>query len=138
MTKKKTYILATALGVVAVAGGIMVSQAFAEETNPNFFGRNYSPERHESISKAIESNDYKAWKELMSGRRMADVINENNFSKFTEMRKLRLEGKIEEANKIREELGLRAMNGTGNFKNRGQNLGGNFVDKDGDGKCDRI
>lgn len=145
MIKNKSYVMMAVLGTVVV-GGVIASQVFADEAKTSFFGRNYSPERHEAVSKAIENNDYKSWKELMNGKRMAEIINEENFSKFAEMRKLRLEGKIEEANKLRQEIGVRAINGggrgmhggNGNIENRGQNSGGNFVDKNGDGKCDRL
>jgi len=43
----------------------------------------------------------------MQGKgKVSEVITEDNFSKFAEMRKLRFEGKIEEADQIRAELGL--------------------------------
>ena len=50
----------------------------------------------------------------MQGRgRVTQVINEQNFKRFAEMHQLREEGKIDEANQIREEFGLGLRNGVG-------------------------
>jgi hypothetical protein len=53
-----------------------------------------------------------------------------------------LEGKTAEANAIRTELGLGQGAGRGqgmmNEQQRGQNRGENFVDANGDGKCDNM
>jgi hypothetical protein len=78
----------------------------------------------------------------MNGKgRVTDVINEGNFNRFAEAHKLMEAGKNDEANKIRQELGLgqggKNGQGLGNGQ-KGQNRGGNFVDANGDGKCDRI
>jgi hypothetical protein len=60
------------------------------------------------------------------------------------MHQLRLEGKTAEADAIRAELGLGQGNGNNQGKGimhsgqRGQNKGGNFVDANGDGKCDKL
>jgi hypothetical protein len=70
-------------------------------------GPGYSTERHEAMQKAFENNDYEAWKSLMEGRgRAKDVINKDNFARFAEMHRLMNDGKTDEANKIRAELGL--------------------------------
>jgi major membrane immunogen (membrane-anchored lipoprotein) len=61
----------------------------------------------EKIKKAIEDGDYDTWKQAISERpKIEDKITEENFSRFSEMYKLIEEGKIDEANKIKEELGL--------------------------------
>lgn len=54
----------------------------------------------------------------MGNKGITRKITEQNFNRFTEMVQLRLNGKIEEANKIKTELGLGIKNGIG-FK-RGQ------------------
>lgn len=65
------------------------------------------PERHEAMEQVFENNDYQAWKELMEGKgRVLEVVNEDNFARFAEAHQLKEEGKLEEAKKIREELGL--------------------------------
>jgi hypothetical protein len=135
MTKK-----GIALGIVglAVAGAAAYSTgALAFRGDPNQKGPNYSPARHQEMQKAFESNDYSAWKNLKNGRgRVSEVINEGNFNRFAEMHKLMEAGKTDDANKIRQELGLGQGNGMGRGE-RGQNRGGNFVDKNNDGVCDR-
>ena len=78
----------------------------------------------------------------MNGRgRATSVINEGNFNRFAEMHKFIEEGKTDEANKIRQELGLGTGNGQGKGMmngQRGQNRNGNFADANGDGVCDRM
>lgn len=126
---------------LAIAGTIAYStEAIAYRGDSNQTGPNYSPERHEQMEKAFENNDYNAWKNLMNGRgRVVSVINEKNFNRFAEAHKLMKEGKTDEANKIREELGLGQGNRQGMKQGqKGQNRGGNFVDANGDGKCDRL
>lgn len=112
MNKKILAILALVLGA-----GLFFTTAqktLAYRGDPNVKGPNYSPERHGAMTKAFENKDYNAWKNLMQGRgRITQVINEQNFSRFAEMHKLMLEGKTEEANKIRQELGLGLQNGSG-------------------------
>jgi hypothetical protein len=126
-------------GVAAYSTGVFVYQGDASQKGPN-----YSPERHEQMEKAFENNDYTAWKGLMNGKgRISQVVNEGNFNRFAEAHRLMEEGKNDEANKIRQELGLGqgSKNGQGQgLKNgqKGQNRGGNFVDANGDGKCDRM
>ena len=96
------------IGTAAAAG----SAAYAYQGDPAVKGPNYSPERHEAMTNAFENNDYNAWKNLMeensAGRRkrVLDVITEENFGKFAQMRELMIEGNKEEADKIRQELGL--------------------------------
>lgn len=141
---KKTHILvlAGALGLAAIGGGILTSGAFAYRGNPQQVGQSYSAERHSAMLKSFENKDYEAWKKLHEGRgRAGEIVNKENFGKFVEMRQLRLEGKIDESNKIREELGFGQGNRNGEgFRGsmKGQNKGGNFVDSNKDGKCDRL
>ena len=62
--------------------------------------------------KVMENNDYDGWSKLIEGRgRAVEVVNEENFSRFTEARRLAQEGRYEEADAIREELGLRTRDG---------------------------
>ena len=120
----KKFLIGTSM-LVATAG--LVGSALyvsAYQGNPNVKGPNYTTERHTAMTKAFENNDYNAWKELMAGRgRATQVINEGNFSRFAEAHKLALEGKTEEAKKIRAELGLGLRNGDG--QGRGMGRGAN-------------
>lgn len=140
MNKKMIAVTMAAAAGVATLGAASV---YAYRGNPEAKGPNYSPERHEAMTKAFENNDYAAWKEQMQGRgRVSEVINEGNFARFSEMRRLMLEGRTEEAAKIRTELGLGQGQGRGQGRmgaaGRGVNRAGNFVDANGDGKCDRL
>lgn len=102
------YLLAGALCAAGVASAAMITiPAFAYRGDASQMGPGYSTERHEAMQKAFEANDYEAWKNLMTGKgRVTEVINKDNFAKFVEMHKLREEGKTDEANKIRADLGL--------------------------------
>jgi hypothetical protein len=105
------------LGLTAlVIGGLF---ALPKATNayrgdPTAKGPNYTEERHSAMEKAFESNDYNAWKNLMNGRgRVTQVINKDNFARFAKIHELVEDGKTDEANKIRTELGLGLQNGSG-------------------------
>lgn len=111
------------LSVVALGAGVLLttgSKALAYRGDPNVKGPNYTAERHEAMTKAFDDNDYNAWKDLMQGKgRVTHVVNEGNFARFSQMHKLMLDGKADEANAIRTELGLGLQNGSG----QGQGMG---------------
>ncbi|KKU56319.1 MAG: hypothetical protein UX78_C0010G0037 [Candidatus Amesbacteria bacterium GW2011_GWA2_47_11] len=113
------------ISALALGAGVLfatVPSALAYRGDPNVQGPNYSPERHEAMEKAFENKDYNAWKELMKGRgRVTQVVNEQNFNRFAEMHQLRVEGKVDEANQIRQELGLGLHDGSG--AGQGQRMG---------------
>lgn len=113
------------LSAVVLGAGVLftaASSALAYRGDPNVKGPNYTAERHEAMTKAFDNEDYNAWKTLMQGKgRVAQVVNEGNFSRFAEMHKLMLEGKTDEANKTRTELGLGLQNGSG--QGQGQRMG---------------
>lgn len=145
----KTTMGIFALAAVALTGSQIAVNAYQGDHAKQ--GPHYSEERHQMMTQAFESNDYNAWKEQMDGHgRITEVVTEENFSKFAEAHQLALEGKMDEANALRAELGLRTHNGEkgghgkgegkgrGNGENRGQNKGGHLVDADGDGTCDNI
>ncbi len=143
--------LAVLLTTVGVASGVSAYQGDYTKKGPA-----YSTERHEAMTKTFENKDYNAWKELMADRgRVTEVINEDNFAKFVEARNLANEGKHDEADAIRKELGLRTRDGArmgsghgkgsrqsggqkGRGANKGMNNGGKYVDSDGDGACDNL
>ncbi|MFA5995759.1 MAG: hypothetical protein WCW27_03900 [Patescibacteria group bacterium] len=115
-----------AVGIVAALG--LGATAYAYQGDITQHGPNYTPEREAAMTKAFDNNDYQSWKELMNGRgRVSQVITEQNFAKFVEMRKLQLAGKTTEANAIRTELGL----GTGAGQGRGMGKGNHS----GNGTC---
>lgn len=112
----------TMLSITAIIFGAAVlitsnAQVAAYQGDPNQMGPNCTSEQFESVKQAIENNDYNAWVELMQDKgRITEVINQENFSQFAEMRRLRAEGKQAEADVIREELGL----GMGKGQHMGQ------------------
>jgi len=117
---KKTLIVT---GILTLAFALFFSKsALAYRGDPNVKGPNYTPERHQAMLNAFEKKDYNAWKSLMGNRPITQKINASNFSKFVQMRNLMLQGKVDEANKIRAELGLgqglRAGFGRGKGYNR--------------------
>lgn len=111
--KKRTL----GLGALTIALGVMSiipTTASAYRGEFGVKGPNYSPERHEAMLKAFANKDYSAWVNLMQGRgRVTQVVNKDNFAKFVEAHNLALQGKIAEAQKIRQELGLGLHNGSG-------------------------
>lgn len=138
MNKKMIFSIVSLVGLGAA---VYAAGAFAFQGNNAQYGPNYTPERHEQMTKALENKDYNYWKSLMTGKGVANKITEQNFARFAEMQKLRSEGKVEDANKIRAELGLGQGRGEGKGmmgSGRGQNRSGNFIDANGDGKCDRM
>ena len=120
----KTSIL-LGLAALVVGGAIIAPQAaLAYRGDPTVKGPNYTEERHTAMVKAFETKDYNAWKALMADKgRVTQVINEQNFARFAEAHDLALQGKTEEANKIKTELGLGLQNGSGKGQGKGQGMG---------------
>ena len=125
MNKKSIVLGATAL----VLGGLVMSSRLAEayQGDPSVQSPNCTAERHEVMEQAFESNDYNAWKELMSGKsRATQVVTEENFARFAEAHELAEEGDLDGAKAIRQELGLGlgSRNGDGAGQgNKGQGMG---------------
>lgn len=106
------------LGVSALAlGGVLFAPNIAEayRGDASVQGPNYTEERHVAMTEAFANKDYNAWKNLIQGvnGRVGEVINQSNFGRFVEAHNLSLEGKNDEANQIRTELGLGIRNGSG-------------------------
>ncbi len=135
---KKGIILGAA-SIAIVGAGVYSFSALAAPQQGQF-GPNYTAERHEAMTKAFENNDYNAWKAQMGSRGATQKVTEQNFEQFSQMHKLMLEGKTDEAAKIRQELGMGNNRGGKGMMTgqRGQNMGGSFSDKNGDGVCDRM
>ena len=117
---KKTSIF---LGLAALVIGAVLfvpQTVHAYKGDPAVKGPNYTAERHTAMEKAFENKDFNAWKTLMAGRgRATQVVNSQNFAKFARAHELAEQGKTDEANKIRAELGLGLHNGSG----MGQGMG---------------
>ncbi len=109
MKINKKILMPSFLGFAVLFGALGASQVLAYQGDYTQKGPNYSEERHVLMTSAFQNRDYSAWKELMAGKggRVNQVVNQENFAKFTEAHDLAMQGKREEANKIRQELGLR-------------------------------
>ncbi len=97
-------------------------------------------------------NNYATWRATIgnSGSRAASVVTEQNFDQFTQMHQLMADGKYDEAQKIRTDLGLgqgtgNGAGGCGMNKNggcpmhaKGQGTGENFIDANNNGICDHM
>ncbi len=111
---KKLLILGISTVILGSGLFLLPKDADAYRGDPNVKGPYYSEERHQEMEKAFDNNDYEAWKNLMQGKgRVTQVVNKDNFAKFAEAHNLAESGKTDEANKIRQELGLGLRNGTG-------------------------
>lgn len=121
----KKYAILSGVMAAAIGGAILAPGAIeAYRGDPSVTGPNYTEERHEAMTVAFENQDYQSWKEQMQGRgRVTEVITEENFARFTEAHRLALEGKTDEANQIRAELGLGQgqRNGDGQGRGYGKN-----------------
>lgn len=116
---KKTALVLGALVLGLGSIGLLAGTTSAYQGDPNIKGPNYSIERHEAMIKAFNNKDYTAWKNLMQGKgRVTQVINQDNFGKFAEAHQLALQGKTDEAQKLRQELGLGLRNETGKTSGR--------------------
>ena len=110
------------------------TQVSAYQGSTTAVGPNHTVEREAAMDKIVDSNDYAAWKKLMTedGRNpgvLRKIETQAEFDKFAAAEKLTDAGKTAEAEAIRKELGLgvRMNNGTGT---RGGNGNG------GNGVCD--
>ncbi|MCF7843544.1 hypothetical protein K9M47_01455 [Candidatus Gracilibacteria bacterium] len=115
------------IGAVLVTLGVVgasLGSVYAYKGNPEVRGPNYSPERHEAMTKAFATNDYNAWKSLMGEKgNVTKVVNKDNFAKFAEAHSLMEQGKTVEAQKLRQELGLGMNNGSGKAVGKGMGKG---------------
>ncbi len=69
--------------------------------------RQAARESHQRLVESVESGDYKAFKEAVSGTPLADIITtENDFLVFREAHILRQEGNFAEAKEMLDDLGV--------------------------------
>lgn len=110
----KLFLSAGVFALLLGTIGVTTNTAFAYKGDPSVKGPNYSVERHKAIEKAFENKDYASWKQLMKDKgRVAQLITKENFDAFIKSHELAEQGKFEEAQKIRQELGLPMQNGRG-------------------------
>ncbi len=122
MSKKFLMLLALVVGITTTVG---VTRAIAYQGDFGTYGPNHTEEREASMETVMTEKDYEGWVSLMNeDARNPGVLNkidtQEEFEKFSQAYVLAHEGKTEEANAIRSELGL--GNGQGNRGN-GQHSG---------------
>ncbi len=121
MNRKSLLVGLASLSLGAI---LLAPTAFAYKGDPSVQGPNYTLERHEAMEEAFANQDYNAWKALMGTRvRVTEVVTQENFSRFAEAHELAQEGRFEEAQQIRAELGLGTRNGSRIGRGRGSGMG---------------
>ncbi len=67
-------------------------------------------ERHQNriaVQQALENQDYEAWVQAIESRtKIRDMVTEDNFQQFAEMRQAKAQGDLETVQDLAEELGL--------------------------------
>lgn len=98
------------IAILAVVAILSISMVFAYRGNYEDRSPHYSEESCAEMSEAFESNDYAAWKQLMSEKginsRVLRLVNEDNFYIFIEAREAGKSGNYELSQQLRAELGL--------------------------------
>lgn len=98
---KKTII--AGLSVITLLASSTTASAYRGD--PNVQGPNYTPERHQAMEQAFETNNYGSWLKLMEGRafRLKEVVK--NSTIFAEFAKAHESG-IEALNAFRAKYNL--------------------------------
>jgi len=131
--KKRLLTLGLASAVLLGAGYLASGQASAHfGNNPEGTGKNYDPDRHAQMQEIIDNKDYQAWLEIVGDKPVTEYINQDNFSRFLEMKEARHSGDFDTADAIREELGMPERGthreegprrGDGNGQGQGRGMG---------------
>jgi len=117
------------VGVAALVGaGAAAALSVSADTGEGYGWRHgdCDTEQHEAVEAAIEAGNYSEWKELMRDRgRIASVVTAENFDTFAAMHEAMEEGDMDEAQALREELGLglRLQDGSGYRGGHGKGMG---------------
>jgi len=128
--KQKIALSVIGIGLTLGAGGT----AFAANTPSVKALRENFQDKKAEMQEIFENNDFATWKANIEERaneqkKMAEEMLQNateeNFQKMKQVHTLMQEGKVDEANALREELGLPEMGGKG--MHRG--MGGMMKDK---------
>lgn len=102
MKKKKTIITLSALIAAAALG----TSAFVyAHGNDGFAGFGFRAEGNAEVKEAMDNGDYQAWKNLVS-QKADEFASEENFDNMKQVHDLMAEGNVEEAEALREELGM--------------------------------
>lgn len=96
------------LAWLITAGWLAAVSTFAYQWTPGVQNPNPTdPVRHESMQKALETNNYTEWKNLMAGKGVLNKITtEAQFKSFIAMRDAYAKGDMTTYNKLKAELWL--------------------------------
>lgn len=103
------------LGTVTVASFLFGALATTSFAHDKATGKPDKPAliaeikaRHQAVHEALDNKDFEAFKEAVKNKPHFDEskLTQENFDKMLRVHELMKEGKKEEANKLREELGL--------------------------------
>lgn len=104
--KRKLFIIPA----IALVGATAMASNSALAYGQNGLGRNLNSQKREhqmQMSQLIEDNDYEAFKDIVSGTRMADLVdNQYKFDQLVKAHDLRQRGDLEEAREIMESVGF--------------------------------
>jgi len=107
---QKAFITSLVLLVSLLAVGITAYAYAGNNETGKLGGRNFQPAQMQEMMTAIENNDYTAWKALIDEMPMKggkfDQVTEDNFAEFAQAHKLRVEGKVAEADTILTKIGI--------------------------------
>lgn len=98
----------TLLASLIVAWWLATASTFAYQGTPWVQNSNPTdPVRHEAMQKALTTNNYTEWKELMAWKGILNKITtEEQFKSFIAMRDAYTKGDLTTYNKLKTELGL--------------------------------
>jgi len=165
VVKKKTIAIASFF----VIGILLLGAITAYRGDSTIEGPNHNPETHEQMETAMEAGDYAGYMQIREENglptrgKIFQVLNEENFYKFLELREANTAGDIETAAQIMEELGVsqgrmnnkrqpnageargygmksgfRQGDGRGKMQGNAQNRMQNFVTAGNDGTWDNL
>ncbi len=131
MKNKNKIVLGTAGALVL---GLLVGTYFLSGLNKTSLAQNIqtacSNQDFQAVQSAIENKDYNAWVELKQkytdqrlgkGAKWDELIDsQKKFEKFTDMKQLMEDGKFEEVQVIRQELGFPIGPGMGKGMGQGR------------------
>lgn len=105
---KNTKVISLAAAVTAVIATVgIATTTFAYRGDFDEKDLPVASERQAQMTKAFASGDYATWKSLVpANSRALEKVTPENFAKFSQMHDLMLAGKYDEAQAIRQELGM--------------------------------
>jgi len=100
------------LNTIIVLLAIIATFSVTTYANAGFGYFGLNEEQRDVMERSLEDGDYNAWKNIQDSKtKLTDIISKDDFVKFSEMYNLVKDGKVNEAKKFGEELGLSKREG---------------------------